>query len=197
MGVGQALGQGEVKAGGSESLALGQSVRLKGVQAPAAAFLPDSSPGRSSSTRRETEGTMPRFTISNRQRAPIYEQLRRHLANIDDVRVLADADPEEAGRRALEYADDFRLFEDLGWDRHDPRDSIRLTMPPVDLRRALMRLQGEAEGELTSSAEAEREEKAEHAEIREESVAAREACRDLLDALDTELEGRRQQSACT
>src|SRR6201999_651272 len=171
MGVGQALGQGEVKAGGSESLALGQSVRLKGVQAPAAAFLPDSSPGRSSSTRRETEGTMPRFTISNRQRAPIYEQLRRHLANIDDVRVLADADPEEAGRRALEYADDFRLFEDLGWDRHDPRDSIRLTMPPVDLRRALMRLQGEAEGELTSSAEAEREEKAEHAEIREESVA--------------------------
>jgi hypothetical protein len=135
--------------------------------------------------------------ITNQQRDPIYEQLRRHLANIDDLRVFADADPEEAGRRALQYADDFRLFEDLGWDRDDPRDSIRLTMPPIDLRRALMRLQAEAEGELTSSAGAEREEKAEHAEIREESVSAREACADLLDVLDAELEGRRQQGACT
>jgi hypothetical protein len=44
-----------------------------------------------------------------------------------------------------------------------------------------MRLQGEAEGELTSSVQAEREENAEHAEIREGSVADREACRDLLD----------------
>jgi hypothetical protein len=70
-------------------------------------------------------------------------------------------------------------------------------MPPVDIRRTLMRLQGEAEGELTSSVEAEQEEKAGHAEIREESVAAREACRDLLDVLDTELEGRRQKGACT
>jgi hypothetical protein len=59
---------------------------------------------------------MPRVTITNQQRGPIYEQLRRHLANIDDVRVFTDADPEEAGRRALQYADDFRLFEDLGWD---------------------------------------------------------------------------------
>jgi hypothetical protein len=140
---------------------------------------------------------MPRVTITNRQRAPIYEQLRRHIASIDDVRVFADADPEEAGRLAFQYADDFRLLEDLGWDREDPRDSIRLTMPPIDLRRALMRLQAEAEGELTSSAETEREEKAEHAEIREDSVAAREACRDLLDVLDAELEGRRQQGACT
>src|SRR5690242_18970607 len=114
------------------------------------------------------KGTMPRFTITNRQRAPNYEQLRRHIASIDEVRVFADADPQEAGRLAFQYADDFRLFEDLGWDREDPRDSIRLTMPPIDLRRALMRLQGEAEGELTSSAEAEREEKSEHAEIREE-----------------------------
>jgi hypothetical protein len=31
--------------------------------------------------------------------------------------------------------------------------------------------------------------------IREESIAAREACRDLLDVLDAELEGRRQ-GAC-
>jgi hypothetical protein len=43
---------------------------------------------------------------------------------------VASVWPEEAGRLALHYADDFRLFEDVGWDRDDPRDSIRLTMPP-------------------------------------------------------------------
>ena len=85
---------------------------------------------------------MPRITITRRQREPIYGQLRRHLMTIDDIRVFADEDPEEAGRLALQYADDFRLFEDVGWDRDDPRDSIRLTMPPTDLRRVLMRLQG-------------------------------------------------------
>ncbi len=74
-------------------------------------------------------------------RSTIYEQLRRHIASIDDVRVFADADPEEAGRLAFQCSDDFRLLEDLGWDRDDPRDSIRLTMPPIDLRRVLMRLQ--------------------------------------------------------
>ena len=136
---------------------------------------------------------MPRITITRRQREPIYGQLRRHLTTIDDIRVFADDDPDEAGRLALQYADDFRLFEDVGWDCDDPRSSIRLTMPPTDLRRVLMRLQAEAEGALATTAEEEREERA---ETREESIAAREACRDLLDDLDTELEGRRQ-GACT
>lgn len=136
---------------------------------------------------------MPRLTISRRQREPIYGQLRRHLTTIDDIRVFADGDPEEAGRLALNYADDFRLFEDVGWDRDDPRDSIRLTMPPTDLRRVLMRLQAEAEGALATTAAEEREARA---ETREERIAAREACHDLLDDLDTKLEGRRQ-GACT
>jgi hypothetical protein len=59
-----------------------------------------------------------------------------------------------------------------------------------------MRLQAEAEGTLSGTAEEEREEKEERMEIREESVAAREACRDILDGLDAELEGRRH-GACT
>jgi hypothetical protein len=108
---------------------------------------------------------MPRFTITDRQRAPVYRQIRRHLTSIDDVRVLADADPEEAARLALQFADDFRLLEDLGWNRDDPRETIRLTMPPTDLRRALMRLQAEAEGGLSATAEEEREEKEERVEI--------------------------------
>jgi hypothetical protein len=101
---------------------------------------------------------MPRFTVTNRQRAPIYEQLRRHIATIDDVRVFADTDPEEAGRLAFQYADDFRLLEDLGWDREEPPQSIRLTMQSVDLRHALMQLQAEAEGQVASGSEDEREE---------------------------------------
>jgi hypothetical protein len=79
---------------------------------------------------------------------------------------------------------------------------MRLTMPPADLRRALMRLQGEAEGGLVSNAEDEREEKEERSQIREESVAAREACRDLLDVLDAEpgrgaRSGRTPTSICS
>jgi len=139
---------------------------------------------------------MPRPTLDAEQRASIYTLLRRHLTSIDDIRILADDDPDEAGRLALQYADDFRLFEDIGWDRDDPRDSIRLTMPPTDLRRVLMRLQAEAEGALITSAGEEREDKGERDEIRVDSVAAPEACRDLLDVLDAELEGRRQ-GACT
>jgi hypothetical protein len=73
--------------------------------------------------------------------------------------------PEEARRLALQYADDFRLLEDLAWDRDDPRESIRLTMPPTDLRRVLMRLQAEAEGVLTACAEEEREEKEESPDL--------------------------------
>lgn len=139
---------------------------------------------------------MPRFTITARQRTPIYGQLRRHLTGIDEVRVLADDDPDHAARIANDYGDDFRLLEDLGWDREDPRELIRLTMPPVDLRRTLMRLQAEAESELTATAEEEREEKAERVEVREESISAQKACQGLLDVLDAELEGRQPRGAC-
>lgn len=65
---------------------------------------------------------MPRITITRMQREPIYGQLRQHLTTIDDLRVFADDDPEEAGRLALQYADDFRLFEDVGWDRDDRQE---------------------------------------------------------------------------
>lgn len=139
---------------------------------------------------------MPRFTITAGQRDPVYGQLRRHLTGIDDVRILVDADPDHAARIAHDYGDDFRLLEDLGWDREDPRELIRLTMPPVDLRRTLMRLQAEAEGQLTATAQEEREEKAERVQVREESVSAREACQGLLDVLDAELEGRQPRGAC-
>lgn len=138
---------------------------------------------------------MPRITITDRQRAPIYGQLRRRLAGIDDIRAFAEADPDEAARLAFQYADDFRLFEDIGWDRENPREAIRLTMPPTDLRRVLMRLQAEAEGELSAAAEEERQQREERGEERDQSMAAREACRDLLDDLDAELEGR-QHGAC-
>jgi hypothetical protein len=46
---------------------------------------------------------MPRITIIARQRVPIYGQLRRHLTGIDDIRVFADDDLEEAGRLALQF----------------------------------------------------------------------------------------------
>jgi len=59
-----------------------------------------------------------------------------------------------------------------------------------------MRLQAEAEGVLALDTDEERQEKEERIEIREDSVAAREACRDLLDLLNAQLEGRRQ-GACT
>jgi hypothetical protein len=44
----------------------------------------------------------------------------------------------------LEFAEDFRLLQDIGWAEKDERETFDLTMPAHDLVELLQRLQGEA-----------------------------------------------------
>lgn len=49
-----------------------------------------------------------------------------------------------AERLGIEFGEDFRLLEDIGWNGRDGRNSFDLTMPAHDLTELLQRLHDEA-----------------------------------------------------
>jgi hypothetical protein len=81
------------------------------------------------------DGTMPRPTLKivASQRDALYEQVRNHLAALNDIWIAIEGNKDfaTAEQLALEFAEDFRLMQDLGWDAEDPRDTVELTMPPT------------------------------------------------------------------
>ena len=87
------------------------------------------------------------ITISSDQRDGLYELVRNHLGSVGDLfdALERDKDFVEAERLGIEFAEDFRLLQDLGWGERDTRESVELTMPPHDLMEVLNRLHGEAE----------------------------------------------------
>lgn len=87
------------------------------------------------------------ITISSDQREGLYELVRNHLGSVSDLfdALERDKDFVEAERLGIEFAEDFRLLQDLGWGERDTRESVELTMPPHDLMEVLNRLHGEAE----------------------------------------------------
>jgi hypothetical protein len=88
-----------------------------------------------------------------------------------------------AERLGLEFGEDFRLLEDLGWGEDDGRDGVELTMPTHDLMELLQRLHGEAERVLLESA-TECRSKEEDAETKELFQLGFDACEELLADLD-------------
>lgn len=91
---------------------------------------------------------MPRstITIDRDQRDGLYELVRNHLGSVGDLwnALERDKDFATAERLGLEFGEDFRLLEDLGWSQDDGRNEVELTMPLHDLMETLKRLQGEA-----------------------------------------------------
>ncbi len=63
----------------------------------------------------------------------------------------------------IEFSEDFRLLEDIGWRGREDRESFDLSMPAHDLMELLQRLHGEAERVLLESI-TERESREEDAE---------------------------------
>lgn len=130
---------------------------------------------------------MPRTTlkITDGQRKALYEQVRNHLAAFGDLWIALETDREYANaeRLAVEFGEDFRLLEDLGWDPDDGRFTVELTMERHDLIEVVKRLRDEAEGWLNSRAEEARagSEFDRHVERFE---AARLACEDVLGDID-------------
>jgi len=94
------------------------------------------------------EGAMPSTTakIDRDQRAGLYELVRNHLGAVGDIWIALEQteDFATAERLGIEFGEDFRLLEDIGWSGESDRDSFDLTMPAHDLMELLQRLHGEA-----------------------------------------------------
>src|SRR5882672_6788586 len=95
----------------------------------------------------------PTLKIVASQRDALYEQVRNHLGALNDIWIAMEGNKDfaTAERLALEFAEDFRLMQDLGWDAEDPRDTVELTMPPYDLIEVARRLREEAQGGLSDA----------------------------------------------
>lgn len=128
---------------------------------------------------------MPTTTITNYQRDGLYELVRNHLGGIGDVWTALEEteDFETAERLGLEFGEDFRLLQDLGWHPTDSRQAVALTRPPHDLMELLKRLQDEAERVLTES-RTERESAEADGETNARFQVGYEACEKVLADLD-------------
>ena len=101
---------------------------------------------------REKGARMPTtVTINGVQREVFYELVLDHLSGIADLSLAVEqGDFATAERLGIEFGEDLRLMEDLGWDS-TPRKDADLTMPPEDLAELLTRLKADAEGGLKGS----------------------------------------------
>ncbi len=125
-------------------------------------------------------------TIDRGQREGLYELVRNHLGSIEDFWIALERtrDFAKAEQLGLEFAEDFRLLKDIGWDERDARETLDLTMPAHDLMELLRRLQGEAANVLVESG-------AEGRSNREDAAAdgrfqlGYDACQEALAELDS------------
>lgn len=123
-------------------------------------------------------------TITGEQRRAIYHLIRTHLGGLSDICLAFDReDFATAEQLALEFGEDFRLLEDLGWEETDGRQAVWLTMPAEDLLEALKRLRAEAAGLFAESPDERRlTEEEERAKARSRLVI--ETCDELMPSLD-------------
>lgn len=126
-------------------------------------------------------------TLNRTQRIGLHELVRNHLAGIGDVWLALESekDPEKAKRLAREFAGDFRLLDDIGWDPEwDPMANreiraFELTMPSEELIELVRRLHEEGE-QLLEGSPSERRTRYEDAETDEWVQKGYMACVDLL-----------------
>lgn len=146
------------------------------------------------------------ITIDRDQREGLYELVRNHLGGIEDFFVALERtkDFAKAERLGLEFAEDFRLLQDIGWTERDERETFKLTIPAHDLMELLQRLHTEAVPVLVESG-AEAKSSREDAETDRRFQLGYEVCNKLLDGLDpsaADREGadrqapRRTRSSC-
>ena len=124
-------------------------------------------------------------TITEAQRAGIYELARNHLAGVGDIAIALEetGDYATAERLGIEFAEDVDLLADIGWRPDEGRVSFELTMPVDDLAELLNRLHDEAERLLAGSQDERRsreEDEASDALL----LAGLNACEKVLVAID-------------
>jgi hypothetical protein len=92
-------------------------------------------------------------TIDRERRDALYELVLDHLSGIGDFWIaVEEKDFAKAERLGIEYGEDFRLLEDIGWAPEHGGATVVLTLPPHDLIELLRRLHGEAGCVLEGSA---------------------------------------------
>jgi hypothetical protein len=124
------------------------------------------------------------ITIGREQRQTLHRLVTQHMSGIGDVYLMIEAgDFATAERYGLEYGEDLRMLDDLGWDPDDARDSYPLTLPSDELIEALKRLRQDAEGGLNPPEDAQRS-RAEYDERLEYFKRACDLCTELIDGLD-------------
>jgi hypothetical protein len=126
---------------------------------------------------------MPDTTISidRDQRDGLYELIRNHLGAIGDIQIALEENEDfaTAERLGLEFGEDFRLLDDLGWRPREDGDSFALTMPRHCLMEALKRLRGEADEVLDESG-TERESRQADAETDARFQLGMNTCEEML-----------------
>jgi hypothetical protein len=138
---------------------------------------------------------MPRKTIkiTGEERDALYDQVRNHLAALGDVFVAMEChkDYATAERLGIEFGEDFRLLQDLGWPENDGRERVELTMPYEDLTELMRRLLAEAQGGLVD-ARKEREAVA-GADVIEGLESTIQTCCEVMEAIDLQERGPQAQ----
>jgi hypothetical protein len=122
------------------------------------------------------------ITINREQRDGLYELVRNHLGSIGDLfdALEREKDFGKAERLGLEFIEDVRLMQDLGWGEDEGRNGVELTMQQHDLMEVLERLRGEA-GLVLGDAE----ESNEDAETMRRFKQGHETCQQLLAMIDS------------
>lgn len=126
--------------------------------------------------------------IAAHQRDALYELLRDRISAVGDIWTALDRNEDyaTAERLATRLGEDFRLMRDLGWDPNDDRETVELTVPPLDLMRIAKRLRDDARGGI-AGLEEERDSVG-PPEFIEGFRIVRETCEDILMAVLAELD---------
>jgi hypothetical protein len=124
--------------------------------------------------------------IDRDQREGLYELVRNHLGSIEDFWIALERtrDFAKAEQLGLEFSEDFRLLQDIGWDEHDEREAFDLTMPAHDLMELLKRLHGEAVKILVGSGGSEARSRRDDADTDRRFQLGYETCEKALAELD-------------
>lgn len=94
------------------------------------------------------EPYMPIF-LDREQRDAVRDALLTNLSGVGDIHLtLMNEDWARARRYRMEFEDDMRLLDDLGWGDDEPGERFEVTMEPVALRRLVARLHELASTEL-------------------------------------------------
>jgi hypothetical protein len=123
-------------------------------------------------------------TIDRERRGALYELVLDHLSGIGDFWIaIEEKDFAKAERLGIEFGEDFRLLEDIGWEPEHGPAKVALTIPSHDLIELLRRLHGEAGCVLEGSACGRLLEKEEES-ARQRYQRAKSTCEELIEQLD-------------